>query len=94
MAFLWRGVGRQRAGSRSLQELNRTLSGAQAAWDSWPSPWPWGLAGPCQEGGAQDQLLGCCLGQGHLSPVGRGRDGQAFVTWLEAISLSSPCFKN
>lgn len=38
MAFLWRGVGRQQAGSRSLQELNRTPSGAQAAWDPGPHP--------------------------------------------------------
>lgn len=60
---------------------------------SWPSPWPRGSAGPCQEGGDQDQLLGHCLGWGHLSPVCRGRDGQAFVTWLGAISLSAPGLK-
>ena len=36
---------------------------------------------------------GACLGQGRLSPVGRGGDGQAFLTWLGAISLSAPGLK-
>lgn len=62
-------------------------------WASWPSPWPQSLVGPCQKGSDQDQLLGCCLGQGHLSPVSWSGDGQAFVIWLGAISLSAPGLK-
>lgn len=91
MAFLGRGVGRQPVGSHGLREPSS--SEAQTGWVSQPSPWPRGSTGPCQKGGDQGQLLGCCLGQGHLCPISRCGDGQMCIMWLGAISLSAPGLK-
>lgn len=91
MAFLRRRLGRQGVGSCGPRAQPNPECGTSGVGFH---PGASGLDGTLLKGGVtRTSSWGTAWDKGHHSLLGRGGDGQAFVTWLGAIPLLVAVFK-